>query len=270
MSTLRKRTSTLTQLQSLIREVRNVHISNSTVSRRLHESSLASNKPATGPLLTRAHRRARLHFAQEHVEWNLEDWQRVLFSDETRVSLHSPDGRQRVWRRVGERFADGCMSSRVPFGGGSVMFWGGISFDARTELVCVPRPALNAHRYVTDILEEHVVPFAPFIGPNFILMHDNARPHSASVVTDYLHEVGVTTMDWPPRSPDMNPIEHVWDMLKRRIRARDPPPDNLQQLETAAKEEWNNIPQDDIKTLIRGMNRRIEALLRARGSNTRY
>ena len=79
--------------------------------------------------------------------------------------------------------------------------------EARTALVRIDRGRLTAHRYITDILEEHVVPFAPYIGDNFMLMHDNARPHVARIVQQYLQEVGIRTMVWPPRSPDLNPIK---------------------------------------------------------------
>ena len=75
------------------------------------------------------------------------------------------------------------------------MVWAGISAEARTELVVVDRGTMNADRYVANILQEHVVPFAPFIGDNFILMHDNARPHIARVVQTYLDEVGISRME---------------------------------------------------------------------------
>lgn len=270
LNILRDRTSTSRSLNDLIREVRHVHISDRTVRRRFHEANLRSRRPATGPLLTRQHRVDRFRFARQYVGWNLNDWRRVLFTDETRIALRSPDGRSRVWRREGERFAQACISPREPFAGGSFMFWGGISYDARTELVPLPRPALNARRYILEIIEEHVVPFAPFIGPDFLLMHDNARPHVAADVVQYLDEVRITTLDWPPRSPDLNAIEHIWDLLKKRIRRRNHPPQTLGELEEAAREEWENIPQETIQNLIRGMPRRLQAVIAARGGNTRY
>lgn len=81
------------------------------------------------------------------------------------------------------------------------MFWGGMSADGKTDLVCVSRTgsargqgSLTAHRYVTEVLEEHVVPYAGFVGERFTLMHDNARAHTALVVRDYLQEVGISVM----------------------------------------------------------------------------
>ncbi|GFU59603.1 transposable element Tcb2 transposase [Trichonephila clavipes] len=72
-------------------------------------------------------------------------------------------------------------------------------------------------------------------------MDDNCRPHRANLVEDFLFEKGIVRMEWPGCSPDMNPIEHVWDALGRRVAGRQPPPQTLQELERALLEEWNRI-----------------------------
>ncbi|VVC30761.1 Ribonuclease H-like domain [Cinara cedri] len=157
------------------------------------------------------------------------------------------------------------------------MFWGGISIDSKTELVCVSRTggargqgSLTSDRYITEILEEHVVPYAGFVGDGFILMHDNARSHTALIVKNYTEEVGIPVMNWPARSPDLNPIEHLWDEFKRRVRSHDPAPTTLQDLQYAVVAEWVNIPQERIVRLITSMKDRMEAVIKARGSSTRF
>lgn len=154
------------------------------------------------------------------------------------------------------------------------MVWGGISLTAHTALVFIEPTArthgLTAHRYITEVLANHVVPYAGHIGQDMLLMQDNARPHVAHVVTEYLRDVGIRTMDWPARSPDLNPIEHLWDELKRRVRARVPAATRLPELRTAIEEEWNAIPQDFIVRLVRCMHTRMIAVIRARGGNTKY
>lgn len=101
-------------------------------------------------------------------------------------------------------------------------------------------------------------------------MHDNARCHTARSVAQYLDEVGIQVLPWPARSPDLNPIEHIWDNLKRRTRARVPAPTTLGELKTAAVEEWHNIAQSDIQDIMDGLSNRLEEVIRARGGNTHY
>jgi hypothetical protein len=252
------------QTRSAFEEVRGIQISERTVRRRLKEVELGSYIPAKAPKLEVRHRVARLAFGREHENWNIDQWSQVLFTDESRFCINTIDGRERIWRRRGERYSQCNFTPKVPFGGGSIMVWGGIGLGARTELVIVDRGTLNADRYITNILQDHVVPFAPHIGDNFILMQDNARPHIARCVTNFLTETGITKMDWPARSSDMNPIEHVWDMLGKRVKARIPASQTTQALQTMLLEEWDNLPQELIDNSIRSMPRRMIALIRAR------
>ena len=149
------------------------------------------------------------------------------------------------------------------------MVWGGVSLTGRTDLVTI-NGNLTSERYITDILQEHVVPYAPYIGANFLLMHDNARPHTGRIVRNYLEEVGVNYLDWPARSPDLNPIEHVGDLIGRRLRSEGPQPQNLIDLSERLIELWNDLDQDLIRTLILSMNRRCGDVIRGRGGNTKY
>ncbi|KAJ3658704.1 hypothetical protein Zmor_010429 [Zophobas morio] len=230
---------------------RDVDISVQTVTNRLREDNLLARFPAKGPLLTRAHRVARLEFARKHVNWGIEDWENVMFSDESRFSLCSND-------------------RRIPFGRGSIMVWAGISLQGRTDLVPLPGARLVVVCYITDILGPHVIPYGPFIGPNFVYMHDNARPHIARVVRAYFRETDTPVMERPARSSDMNPIEHVWDTLQYRVAGRRIAFRTLQQLEAVLTEEWENIPQDNIVNFYEGMQRRMEAVIQVKGVNTRY
>lgn len=269
LQTVRNRFQNAVTTNNRLRRTRHTNVSDSTVRRRLKESDFHARRPATAPKLLRRHRLARLAFARERQNWNLQQWSKVLFSDESRFCLWSADGRQRVWRRRGERYDQNMFSERTSYEGGSVMVWAGISLESRTELCVLPRNSLNAVGY-TRVVEEHVVPFAPFIGEGFILMQDNARPHVARIVNEYLDEAGIERMPWPAISPDMNPIEHLWDQLGRRVRGRENAPENLQKLTAALVEEWANIPQENIANLIRSMPRCLETLIRVRGGNTRY
>lgn len=274
---LRNRRMNAVQVQQQLREVRGVVVSQWTVRRRLQKRNLTPRRAATGPKLTLAHRRARLRFAQDHRNWTLAQWRSVLFSDETRICLYGNDKRKRVYRRPGERFAECCIEERTSYNGGSSIFWGAVSTEARTDIVRITRDGrghqrrgLTAHRYIEEILEAHVVPYVDFIGENFTFMHDNTRPHTAIIVRDYFAEVGFRVMEWPACSPDLNPIEHLWDELKKRVRARFPAPASIPELTVAVEEEWRNIPQETISNLIQSMPNRMRAVIRARGGHTCY
>lgn len=74
----------------------------------------------------------------------------------------------------------------------------------------------------------------------------------------------------PPKSPDLNPIEHIWSKLKLLVSARENPPQNLADLQIAIEEEWNNIQQDLINRLVHSMPARCQAVNNARGGPTRF
>lgn len=138
--------TTAVEARNRLQLATNINISERTVRRRLGEANLRSRRPATGPLLSAEHRRNRLTFARDHQYWTHEDWSHVLFTDEPRFCLRGPDGRERVWRRPGERYLDNMISKRTPFGGGSIMVWAGISANEKTELVFVENGSLTAAR----------------------------------------------------------------------------------------------------------------------------
>lgn len=101
-------------------------------------------------------------------------------------------------------------------------------------------------------------------------MDDNARPHRSTAVTAFLQGEGVTPLPWPAMSLYFNPIEHIWDMLGRRVQATEPLVQHLRQLEAAFHREWRQIPQQEIRRLAGGMRRRVEACIQSRGGFTRY
>jgi hypothetical protein len=122
--------------------------------------------------------------------------------------------------------------------GESVRVWGSVSQHHWTELVVIAGN-LNAVRYREDILL-HVVPFLQ-AHPDMTLQHDNATSHTARYVSDFLQDRNVIVLPWQAKSPDLNLIEHVCDLLDRRVRARAIPPRNVQELAGTLVEEWGNI-----------------------------
>ncbi|GFU01040.1 transposable element Tc3 transposase [Trichonephila clavipes] len=129
---------------------------------------------------------------------------------------------------------------------------------------------MTDHIYRDVILEQHVRLFRGAMHAEFLFMDDNARPHRANLVDECLQSEYITRMDWLAYSPDLNPIEHVWDMLGRRITAHQPPPICLSELRMALLDEWCNIPQDQIDNLILNRPIRCKACIASPGRHNPY
>ncbi|GFV40573.1 transposable element Tc1 transposase [Trichonephila clavipes] len=149
--------------------------------RHLAETNLKSKPPFRALPLTPEHRQLRLQWCQARSMWNVTDWQKVVFSDESRIVLGTDDNRVRVWRCPGERYNSLYTVLRHTVG---VKVWGAIAYDSRSTLIMM-RETLTGQRYVDDVLRPHVGPFLNGL-PGAILQQDNARPHTARVAQDFL------------------------------------------------------------------------------------
>ncbi|UYV74198.1 hypothetical protein LAZ67_11002402 [Cordylochernes scorpioides] len=266
----RHREMTAIQLSNELSSATGTRISRQTVYRRLHEGALYARRPMVCIPLTSAHRRARLNWCLEHHAWTHDQWANVLFSDESRFSLNTDSRRVFIWREPGTRYHPGNIREIDSFRGGSLLVWAGISSSRRTPLHIFSGGTLTAQRYRDEILEPYLRPYRDQIGHNLIFMDDNARPHRARLVNEYLQSENIRRMDWPARSPDLNPIEHVWDTLGRRIGARHPSLRTLVELRTALLEEWGLLPLDLLQSLVNSMRARCETLIAVRGDHTPY
>lgn len=265
----RQPTITAPELVTELQRAHNIIVSRDTVRNRLHEATLHSRRPLRCPPLSRGNRGARLDWCRDFQNWDENDWATVLFTDESRFGFHPDSRRTRVWRRSGNMERLRHVQEVHTYRGGTVMVCGGIMIGGRTELI-FPDGFLTAQQYLDNILQSIVRPWAGAVGENFRLMHDNTRPHVARIVTKWLTSEGIEVLPWAAQSPDLNPIEHVSDMLQRRIT---PNMGNIQndfrfrELLTA---EWADLPQEDIDNVILSMNNRCRAVINQRGGHTLY
>ncbi|KAG1957248.1 gastrula zinc finger protein XlCGF57.1-like [Pimephales promelas] len=157
-------------------------------------------------------------------------------------------------------------------GGGGVMVWGIFSWHSLGPLVPIEHRC-NATAYLS-IVADHVHPFMTTMYPTSdgYFQQDNAPCHKAGIISDWFleHDNEFAVLKWPPQSPDLNPIEHLWDVVEREIRIMDVQPTNLQQLCDAIMSIWTKLPEECFQHLVESMPRRIEAVLKAKGGPTRY
>ncbi|GFX58004.1 transposable element Tcb1 transposase [Trichonephila clavipes] len=130
----------------------------------------------------------------------------------------------------------------------------GISLGYRTDLHILKQGYVTAVRYRGEVLKPIVRLYAAAVGPTFVLMDDNARPHRADIVDEYLESEGIERMAWPAYSLCLNPIENLWDALGRAVSSRFPPPATLIELETVLQEEWLLLNSAVFDHLIESMN----------------
>ncbi len=101
---------------------------------------------------------------------------------------------------------------------------------------------------------------------------DNAPCHKAQTISDWFleHDNEFTSLKWPPQSPDLNPIEHLWNVVEREIRIMDVQPTNMQQLCDAILSKWTKISEECFQHIVESMPRIIKAVLKAKGGPTQY
>lgn len=247
-----------------------INISTKTVRRELHGMGFHGRAATCKPYITKHNAKRRMEWCKARRHWTLEQWKRVLWSDESRFSIWQSDGRVWVWRMPGERYLPDCIMPTVKFGGGGIMLWGCFSGVGLGPLVPV-KGNLNASSYQV-ILDNSMLPtlWKQFGEGPFLFQHDCAPVHKARSIKAWLDEFGVEELDWPAQSPDLNPTEHLWDELERRLRARPSSPTSVSDLTNALLDEWGKIPTDTLQNLVESLPRRVEAVIAAKGGPTSY
>lgn len=242
-------------------------ISSMTVSRRLRfECGLKSYKPARKPRLTAVMKSKRLAFAKKHETWTAEDWSRVMFSDESTLQQFVTRKRH-IRRPPGKRFEDRYTIQTMKHPP-SQMIWGAMSKSGTAGLYFLPQgTTMNGAKYV-ELLREKLK-LHMYIHQCSIFMHDGAPCHRSKVVQNFLAKIKVSTLDWPGNSPDLNPIENLWEIVKKKV--ADKQPSSIESLKEAIKEVWiKEISAEYCNNLILSMPRRIQAVIKSKGGHTKY
>lgn len=210
--------------------------------------------------------RRRLSFAEGYGGWSAEEWERVIFSDETHIEIW---GRTKVWvqRPPGTAFDAEYLTNRMPHSE-RVSLWG--CFCARgvgqAEIFV---GSFDAAKYV-DILQHNLLQTALHFYPreHWFFQQDNAPQHKSRAATQWFHNHGVTLLDFPPYSPDLNPIENLWAIVKTRVEKR--LARTTDELERILKEEWEALDADLLKSLAHSMPQRCAAVIANAGHKAPY
>jgi transposase len=264
-----------------------------TVSRILAKAGLFTYVARKRSSLTIAHRRARLEFATKFR--GKVNWSRLIFTDESSFVLGKRFGCQFIRRRPGTEWEDKHVREEGK-SRSSMMFWGGIAIDGKSRLIPV-HGGMNAANYATVLTEgyfnlqkelEGVYGIVEGVaeGPTaqtgesiVFLQQDNATAHTAKATVKFFEENNIKVFaKWPANSPDLNPIEHVWAILKRRVYAFIEERKTVFTQSKASKDEfrelvlktWDAIAQEEIRPLILNMDERLEAVIKAKGGHTHY
>lgn len=226
------------------------------------------------PLLTQAQKQARLAWAIEHLHWTPQQWAQVVWTDE---SIFSTEGFGRIYvtRRPDEKYVQSCCIPKLR----ASVSWtvhGSISALGKGPLVVMDK---GWGRWTGRLHREMVLPwvyhFMDWVAQHpqnctkhAILVEDGASPHTAKL-SKQLHEMnGIDKMTWPASSPDLNPIENVWRLLKHRVARRSPR--TLAELRQCVEKEWMALELADIAKYTGSMNERCRAVIDASGGHTKW
>ena len=260
------------QATQFINNILSSPVTPQTVRNALKSNDFRSVIKQKRPLLKKTHRQDRLNFAQYHENWTVEDWKRVLWSDETKINRIGSDGRVYTWKKKGEPLSDRTTTPTVKHGGGNnLMVWGCMGWNGVGKLTEV-QGIMDAKQYC-QILEDGLVESFEELEieeEERIFQQDNDPKHTSKLATKWFEDNNIQVLVWPAQSPDLNPIEHLWVHLKNRLKEYPRPPKGVHELWERVAEEWNKITPETCQNLIESMPRRIQAVIKAKGGHTKY
>lgn len=251
---------------SELKDLLGFDVSLATINRELNDLGYNAYKTIKKPFLSESNMNQRFEFAEEHEDWELEDWSQVIFSDESSFSVLNSDGRSFVWRKEDEIDLPENIQLIEQFPR-TILVWGAISAQGVGPLIRI-HGTLTGKDYL-DLFRHRLRRIYPNLyNGDQIFQDDNAPPHRAGIVREWFEKYEILRLKWPSKSPDLNIIEDVWSRIKYQLRGRVFADE--EELWAEVQVQWNNIPQEFIDTLYNSLPNRMEAVLEADGGHTKY
>jgi transposase len=180
----------------------------------------------------------------------------------------------RVWRTKEQKYNLDCLELTFKSGRTSTMVWGAFFGTTKAPLVLIPPKSRKAADFIEEVYKPSLVPFLQEHDPNhsrrLVLMEDGAPVHKAKLLAAFLAESKIDKIpNWPPQSPDLNPTENVWKVLKTNIQEHYRPK-SVNEMHKALKQAWSNFPQQTLVNILASMPEQMKAVIKACGGPTQW
>lgn len=248
---------TLDELAEKLHNQCKLTVSTSTISRHLHRLEYKNCLPLSTPMLTQEHKERRVEWAKEHLNDN---WKFTVFTDECSYQLFRNTIRR--WSKNPK-----AEKKRIPKNRQKVHVWGAISYRGLIGFHSFQN--IMDSNYYIEILEKNLISNAKRQFNNkWRFQRDNDPQHPSAKTERWLAMNVSHVMNWPSNSPDLNPIENIWNIVERRIEKRKPT--NIGDLKVFLGEEWEKIEKDIIINLINSMKNRCLLVIESKGERIKY
>jgi len=246
-------------------------ISTRTVGRRAHELGFNNRVAVKKPFLSDTHKERRLQFAKEHESWTVDEWRNILWTDELSFEIGKNSRQVKVWRDSQSKFAAKNLVLTFKSGCVLTMVWGSFFGNKKGSLVVFPPCQHKAVEFIEKIYKKHLIPFLTRVNLNhhLTLMEDNSPIQNACASKAFLAEKSIRKIEWPAQSPDLNPLENVWFILKSNIQQLYQPR-TVPEMHEALQQAWADFPTSTLDHLVESMPKRVSAVIKAEGGATRW